>query len=238
MTQDTLPIPALAAEVRVRLPQRQALSAQVIQGLEQFGRLIESLRRQQGWTLPELAAHTGVSWQSLALLEQGLLLPDELTFDILTKLGQALPPRRLLPTSDTWLYIMAGDLGIHNPDAFLELVAAAGHGYENDYVLSPVAAAGSAQSTTDTAVQRYQDTAHRILFEIETEGDSTWLTLYVGPEHREVFEHKAICVLWQAADEGPEQVLCEVQRITHGTVSWQLNTTLRGWRRLRWVVCA
>lgn len=100
-----------------------------------------------------------------------------------------------------------------------------------DYAVPRLAAAVSPQNTADTTVE---DTARRVLFEIEMLGDRTLLTLYINLEHREVFEHKAIRVFWQAADEAPEELLCDEQRITNGTVSWQLGTDIRGWRRLRW----
>ena len=86
---------AFAKEVQTRLPQHRALSPEVVQGLERLGRFFQVLRIRQHWSLQSLATQTGLSSLQLALLEQGILLPDELTDEMLDTLGKAFLP--LLP---------------------------------------------------------------------------------------------------------------------------------------------
>lgn len=84
---------ALEAGVRTRLAQRRTLPPDAVQGIERLGRLVHVLRAKQHWSLEALAAQTGIPWLWLALLEQGLLLPTELTAETLYQLGQAFPPQ-------------------------------------------------------------------------------------------------------------------------------------------------
>lgn len=82
---------AFEAGVRARLSQRQALPPDALQGVERLGRLVQVLRRQQRWSLEALAVQTGLPWLWLALLEQGMLLPAELTEEAVHQLGRAFP---------------------------------------------------------------------------------------------------------------------------------------------------
>jgi hypothetical protein len=84
-------ITAFAEGVRTRLPQRRALPLEVVQGLERLGRWVQVLRTRHRWSLSTLATQTGLPWLWLALLEQGMLLPDEITPEVLHQLGQAFP---------------------------------------------------------------------------------------------------------------------------------------------------
>jgi hypothetical protein len=84
---------AFAAAVRSRVPQRQMLAPAALEGVARFGRLVQKLRTQQHWSLPTLAARTGLPWLWLALLEQGMLLPAEVTPEAVQTLGRAFAPR-------------------------------------------------------------------------------------------------------------------------------------------------
>src|SRR6266511_3654432 len=77
---------AFDAAVRTRVPQRQTLPLTALQGLTRFGRLVQTLRTKQQWSLQALAAQTGLPWLWLALLEQGMLLPTDLTLEAVQQL--------------------------------------------------------------------------------------------------------------------------------------------------------
>lgn len=85
------------AAVRTRMPQSRTLPAEAIAGVERIGRLVHVLRIRHGLTLRKLETRTGLAWLWLALLEQGVLLPSELTEEDLEKLGQAFPTRANAP---------------------------------------------------------------------------------------------------------------------------------------------
>jgi hypothetical protein len=82
---------AFEAGVRARLAQHRALPPDAVQGVERLGRLVHILRAKQHWSLEALATRTGLPWFWLALLEQGMLLPAELTTETLHQLGRAFP---------------------------------------------------------------------------------------------------------------------------------------------------
>jgi transcriptional regulator with XRE-family HTH domain len=82
---------AFEAGVRQRLAQRSTLSPDRLHGVERLGRLVHVLRLKQHWSLEALAVRAGLPWLWLALLEQGVLLPTELTPERVTKLGQVFP---------------------------------------------------------------------------------------------------------------------------------------------------
>jgi len=82
---------AFEAGVRARLFQSQQLTPAERQGVARLGRLVQVLRRKQRWSLETLAAETGLPWLWLALLEQGVLLPEELTPATVEQLGGAFP---------------------------------------------------------------------------------------------------------------------------------------------------
>jgi RNA polymerase sigma factor (sigma-70 family) len=69
-----------------------------VQGLERLGRWVQVLRTRHHWSLSTLATQTGLPWVSLALLEQGMLLPAERTPEVLHQLGQAFPLQHAGPT--------------------------------------------------------------------------------------------------------------------------------------------
>jgi transcriptional regulator with XRE-family HTH domain len=76
------------------LPQLQSLPPEVVQWLERLGRFVRLLRLKHRLSLASLAAQTGLAEQWLALLEQGVLLPEELTDERLRQVGQVLRPQR------------------------------------------------------------------------------------------------------------------------------------------------
>jgi RNA polymerase sigma factor (sigma-70 family) len=82
---------AFEAGVRARLAQHRALPPDAVQVIERLGRLVHVLRTKQHWSLEALVTRTGLSWLWLALLEQGMLLPAELTTETLHQLGRAFP---------------------------------------------------------------------------------------------------------------------------------------------------
>ena len=82
---------AFEAAVHARLPQRTTVPTAALEGVARLGRLVQTLRTKQHWSLQALAAQSGLSWLWLALLEQGMLLPTELTPEVVQKLGQAFP---------------------------------------------------------------------------------------------------------------------------------------------------
>src|SRR5215470_5176112 len=82
---------AFEAGVRARLAQHRALPPDIVQGVARLGRLVHVLRTKQHWSLQTLATQTGLPWLWLALLEQGMLLPDELTPEDLHQLGRTFP---------------------------------------------------------------------------------------------------------------------------------------------------
>ena len=82
---------AFAAGVRTRLAQHHALPPDAVHGVARLGRLVYVLRTRQHWSVEALATRTGLSWLWLALLEQGMLLPHELTTEAVHQLGRAFP---------------------------------------------------------------------------------------------------------------------------------------------------
>jgi hypothetical protein len=100
-------ITAFAEELRARLPQRRMLPPEEVQGLERLGRWVRVLRTRHRWSPSTLTTQTGLPWVSLALLEQGMLLPDELTPAVLHQLGRAFPlqhagPTPMAPAAPPW----------------------------------------------------------------------------------------------------------------------------------------
>lgn len=107
-TEPSLPdFPAFEAAVHARVPHARALPTEARVGVERIGRLVHVLRLKNGWTWRELETRTGLPWLQLALLEQGLLLPSELTDEALEKLGHAFPARPGVPHPDVLFHAMA-----------------------------------------------------------------------------------------------------------------------------------
>ena len=82
---------AFAEGVHMRLPQHRALPPEVVQGLNGSGGWFRSYA-PGNIVSPSLATQTGLSWLRLALLEQGMLLPDELTMRCYRCSGRRSPP--------------------------------------------------------------------------------------------------------------------------------------------------
>jgi transcriptional regulator with XRE-family HTH domain len=101
---------AFAAAVRTRVAQRQTLPPAAIEGVTRIGRLVQTLRTKQHWSLQTLAAQTGLSWVWLALLEQGMLLPTELTPEAVHKLGQVFPSQNSVARPEVLFHTLAEDL--------------------------------------------------------------------------------------------------------------------------------
>ena len=101
---------AFEAAVRERLPQRTTVPTAALEGVTRLGRLVQTLRAKQHWSLQALAAQTGLSWLWLALLEQGMLLPTELTPEVVQKLGQAFPARHAVAQPDVLFHTLVEDL--------------------------------------------------------------------------------------------------------------------------------
>jgi hypothetical protein len=101
---------AFAAAVRTRVAQRQTLPPAALEGVARLGRLVQTLRVKQRWSLQALAAQSGLSWLWLALLEQGMLLPTELTPEVVQKLGQAFPARHAAAQPDVLFHTLVEDL--------------------------------------------------------------------------------------------------------------------------------
>lgn len=117
---------AFAAGVQARLPQLRTLPPAHVQGVERLGRLVQLLRTRYHWSLELLAAKTGLPWLWLALLEQGVLLPSEVTAATLQQLGQVFPPQRRSLNSEVLFRTVAEDLlGVPLPDPEAEAPRAA-----------------------------------------------------------------------------------------------------------------
>jgi hypothetical protein len=101
---------AFAAAVRTRVAQHQTLPPAALEGVARLGRLVQALRAEQHWSLQALAAQSGLSWLWLALLEEGMLLPTELTPEVVQKLGQAFPARHAAAQPDVLFHTLAEDL--------------------------------------------------------------------------------------------------------------------------------
>jgi transcriptional regulator with XRE-family HTH domain len=101
---------AFDAAVRVRLAQHTTIPAEALEGVARLGRLVQTLRTKQHWSLQTLAAQTGLSWIWLALLEQGMLLPAELTPEAVQKLGQVFPTQHALARPEVLFHTLAEDL--------------------------------------------------------------------------------------------------------------------------------
>jgi tetratricopeptide (TPR) repeat protein len=90
-------IPDLTAfqrAVRARVRRCRTLPGETRTQLGRIGHLVRILRRKQPWTLADLAHKAGIPWLWLALLEQNLLMPEEITDEYLHKLGEAFPTRQ------------------------------------------------------------------------------------------------------------------------------------------------
>src|SRR4030095_2852579 len=92
---------AFEAAVRARLPQRTPVPTAALEGGARLGGVVQTLRAKRHWSLQTLAAQTGLSWLWLALLEQGMLLPTELTPEAVQKLGQGIPTRHTAAQPDS-----------------------------------------------------------------------------------------------------------------------------------------
>src|SRR5262249_33506768 len=101
---------AFDAAVCTRIPQRQTLPPAALQGLTRLGRLVQTLRAKQQWSLETLAAQTGLPWLWLALLEPGMLLPTELTPDAMQQLGQAFPAHHAVTRPAVLFHMLVEDL--------------------------------------------------------------------------------------------------------------------------------
>jgi len=101
---------AYDAAVRTRVPQHQTLPPAALQGLTRLGRLVQTLRTKQRWSLEALATQTGLPWLWLALLEQGMLLPTELQPEVVQKLGQAFAARQAAAQPDVLFHTLVEDL--------------------------------------------------------------------------------------------------------------------------------
>jgi transcriptional regulator with XRE-family HTH domain len=101
---------AFEAAVRDRVPQRTTVPTAALEGVARLGRLVQTLRAKQHWSLQALAAQSGLSWLWLALLEQGMLLPTELTPEVVQKLGQAFPARHAVAQPDVLFHTLVEDL--------------------------------------------------------------------------------------------------------------------------------
>lgn len=101
---------AFAAAVRTRVAQRQILPPAALEGLTRLGRLVQTLRTKQHWSLQTLAAQTGLSWLWLALLEQGMLLPTELTPEAVQQLGQVFPTQHAVTRPEVLFHTLVEDL--------------------------------------------------------------------------------------------------------------------------------
>jgi hypothetical protein len=101
---------AFAAAVRNRVPQRQTLPSAVLEGLARLGRLVQALRIKQHWSLQALAARTGLPWLWLAMLEEGMLLPAELTPEAMQTLGQVFPTQPTVARPEILFHALAEHL--------------------------------------------------------------------------------------------------------------------------------
>ena len=101
---------AFEAAVRDRLPQRTTVPTAALEGVARLGRLVQTLRAKQHWSLQALAAQSGLSWLWLALLEQGMLLPTELTPEVVQKLVQAFPARHAAAQPAVLFHTLVEDL--------------------------------------------------------------------------------------------------------------------------------
>jgi transcriptional regulator with XRE-family HTH domain len=101
---------AFEAAVRARLPQRTPVPTAALEGVARLGRLVQTLRAKRHWSLQTLAAQTGLSWLWLALLEQGMLLPTELTPEAVQKLGQAFPVHHAGARPEVLFHTLVEDL--------------------------------------------------------------------------------------------------------------------------------
>ena len=77
-------------EARARSAALARLSSSETEAIEGVGRLLRHLRHSRGLSLPTLAARADVAVVYLALMENGLLLPDELHRGFLERVGAAL----------------------------------------------------------------------------------------------------------------------------------------------------
>lgn len=100
----------LEEHVRARLSRQLQLSSAQREGGARIGGLVQFLRRQQRWSLETLAARSGLSWLRLALLEHGLLLPEELTPESIGQLGRAFPLGRSADDPASLFITLATDL--------------------------------------------------------------------------------------------------------------------------------
>ena len=101
---------AFEVAVRDRLMQRATVPTVALEGVARLGRLVQTLRAKQHWSLQALAAQSGLSWLWLALLEQGMLLPTELTQEVVQKLGQAFPARHAAAQPEILFHTLVEDL--------------------------------------------------------------------------------------------------------------------------------
>ncbi len=77
-------------EARTRSAALARLSSSETEAIEGVGRLFRHLRYSRGLSLPDVAARTDVAVVYLALMENGLLLPDELHGAFLARVGAAI----------------------------------------------------------------------------------------------------------------------------------------------------
>jgi hypothetical protein len=101
---------AFDAAVRARLPQHATLPTRALEGVARLGRLVQTLRTKQHWSLQALAVRTGLPWLWLALLEQEMLLPAELTPEAVQTLGQAFPTHHAVARPVALFQALAEDL--------------------------------------------------------------------------------------------------------------------------------
>src|SRR5262249_31909380 len=91
-------------------PHRHHAGARGTAMVARLGRLVQTLRTKQHWSLQALAAQSGLSWLWLALLEQGMLLPAELTPEVVQKLGRAFPVQHAAAQPDVLFHTLVEDL--------------------------------------------------------------------------------------------------------------------------------
>lgn len=155
---------AFEKAIEERLPQLRQLSPDVVEGTRRVAQFVHSLRVKRDLTRWGLVDKTGLPWLWIALLEEEMLLPSELSESNLRKLGQALPPiRGVESTPGEAFLIIAQDLLLPDKPS---------GGQEEGSFPFELALAASEEDSIVTEADLEETTSPNLVGRFETQGDT------------------------------------------------------------------